>query len=200
VSKDLSSKYWNDRYLHNDFGWDIGYVSTPLKTYFDQLTNKTVHILIPGAGNAYEAEYLHQNGFKNVYVCDIAPQPLQNLKERCPDFDPNHLMEVDFFDIQNQTFDLIVEQTFFCALDPVLRQKYFEKVHSLLKPGGKLVGLLFNDTLNSNKPPFGGTKEEYLGYIKHLFKINTFEACYNSIKPREGRELFMNLEKSDIGK
>jgi len=104
------------------------------------------------------------------------------------------LLLIDFFELR-QTFDLIVEQTFFCALAPTLRKSYFKKMHELLKPGGKLAGVLFDDVLNPDKPPFGGNREEYLSYIGNAFKINTFEICYNSIKPRQGRELFINLEK-----
>ena len=196
MNHNLSPKYWNDRYLHDDFSWDVGYVSTPLKVYFDQLQNKELKILIPGAGNAYEAEYLVNNGFSNVYVCDIASEPLKNLQERCPVFKSEHLLLIDFFELNNIRFDLIIEQTFFCALDPSLRKKYFEKMYSLLNPQGKLVGLLFDDALNTDKPPFGGSKEEYLGYFTSLFKINSFDSCYNSIKPREGRELFINLVKT----
>ena len=46
-------KYWSNRYEEDRTGWDIGYPSTPLKEYIDQLTDKTISILIPGAGNAY---------------------------------------------------------------------------------------------------------------------------------------------------
>lgn len=179
--------------MENDSPWDIGYVSTPLKEYFDQLSNKELCILVPGAGNSYEAEYLHRSGFQNVYVCDFAEEPLLNLLERCPAFPKEHLIKSDFFKLENLKFDLIVEQTFFCALDPSLRQAYFIRMKELLKPGGKLVGVLFDDKLNADKPPFGGTKEEYKEYFKNLFTIKVFERCYNSIKPRSGREIFINL-------
>lgn len=192
----LDNTYWNNRYLENDFGWDVGYVSTPLKTYFDQLTNKQLSVLIPGAGNSYEAEYLVNEGFENVFVCDFAEEPLKNLKQRCPKIKSENLLHTDFFEIKNLQFDLVIEQTFFCALNPSLRQNYFNKMHSLLKPGGKLVGVMFNDALNTDKPPFGGTKAEYETYFKNLFKIRTYEASYNSIKPRDGRELFINLVKA----
>lgn len=188
----LSPEYWSERYLSNATGWDTGSVTTPLKNYFDQLSNKDLFILIPGAGNAYEAEYLVNSGFTNVFVCDIAPEPLANLKKRCPAFKDQNLLLIDFFKLDLQ-FDLIIEQTFFCALHPSLRKSYFEKMKTLLKPTGKLVGLLFNETLNADNPPFGGTKEEYLSYIDSSFKIRVFETCYNSIKPRQGRELFINL-------
>ena len=53
--------YWDDKYADNKTGWDIGYISSPLKSYIDQIKNKEISILIPGAGNAYEAEYLFNN-------------------------------------------------------------------------------------------------------------------------------------------
>jgi len=101
VSQLLSAEYWNERYLNNDFSWDAGAITTPLKTYFDQLTNKDLKILIPGAGNAYEAEYLIESGFTNVYVCDIALEALKNLKKRCPAFKSENLLLLDFFQLNN---------------------------------------------------------------------------------------------------
>lgn len=191
---DLSPQYWNKRYQNNDFAWDIGSVSQPLKTYFEQLSDKELKILIPGAGNSYEAEYLFNLGFHNCYVLDFALEPLRNLKQRVPDFSNEQLIQEDFFKHKGQ-YDLIIEQTFFCAIDPSLRTDYVQHMNALLKPNGKLVGLLFNDPLNSDKPPFGGNKADYLKLFEPVFNIKTFEPCYNSIKPREGRELFVILDK-----
>jgi methyl halide transferase len=97
--------------------------------------------------------------------------------------------------VHNDKYDLIVEQTFFCAINPGERKKYAEKIHNLLNPGGKLVGLLFNHEFGNDSPPYGGTKEEYLEYFKPFFQIKHFSTAYNSIKPRAGRELFINLIK-----
>jgi len=190
----LNKEYWEERYRQQLTGWDIGYVSTPVKTYIDQLEDKNIRILIPGAGNSYEAEYLYKNGFKNVYVIDIAKSPLQNFKTRYPLFPDEQLIEGDFFDL-NMKFDLILEQTFFCALNPTARKEYAQKVYELLKKNGKIAGLLFNFPLTEEGPPFGGSKNEYLVYFEPLFKIKVFELCYNSIKPREGKELFFIFEK-----
>ena len=68
----LNKDIWNERYHNKETGWDIGHISTPLKEYFDQLENKSLKILIPGCGNAYEAEYLIQLGFKKVFLIDWA--------------------------------------------------------------------------------------------------------------------------------
>lgn len=191
---DLNKNFWDLRYQNNEIGWDIGYISTPLKKYIDQLTDKNIKILIPGGGNSYEAEYLNNLDFKNVFVIDISPTALTNLKNRVPDFPKNHLINIDFFKLNN-SFDLILEQTFFCALTPKLRDNYVLKMNQLLRPNGKLVGLLFNIPLNKDRPPFGGTKKEYLSYFKNYFKIEIMELSYNSISERTNNELFIKLIK-----
>jgi hypothetical protein len=185
---------WEERYQEGNTGWDIGYPSTPIKEYFDQLTDKSIRILIPGAGNAYEAEYLHELGFTNVFVLDIAPSPLKAFAERNPSFPKAHLIEENFF-IHESEYDLIMEQTFFCAITPDLRTAYAEKVNKLLASKGKLTGLLWSVKLNEDHPPYGGSKEEYQTYFDVYFHYIHFEKAHNSIQPRKGRELFLLAQK-----
>jgi thiopurine S-methyltransferase len=190
----LSEDFWENKYKTNKIGWDLGVISPPLKAYFNQLTNKELKILIPGGGNSYEAEYLFNLGFKNIFVVDICNDPLNNLKARVPNFPENQLIHANFFDLED-TFDLIIEQTFFCAIHPDLRQKYASKMNSLLNENGKLVGLLFNAKLNEDHPPFGGNKEEYLSYFESHFSMDIIEKCYNSYHNRQEMELFVKFIK-----
>ncbi|WP_299123259.1 methyltransferase domain-containing protein [uncultured Winogradskyella sp.] len=189
----LDKIYWEERYANENIGWNIGYPSTPLKSYIDQLKDKTIKILIPGAGNGYEAEYLWKKGFKNVYIADIAKLPLENFKKRVNDFPDTNLLHMDFFELDDD-FNLILEQTFFCALHPKLRTTYVEKIHQLLKPNGKLVGLLFDFELTASGPPFGGSISEYKSLFEEKFKIKILENSINSIKERQGKELFFIFE------
>ena len=186
--------YWKNKYKNNTTGWDLGHISTPIKTYFDQIENNNISILIPGGGNGYEAEYLHNLGFKNVHLLDIVKQPLQNFNLRVPEFPKEHLIQNDFFNLSGQ-HDLILEQTFFCALDPSLRTNYVEKVSELLTENGKLVGLLFDFPLVEEGPPFGGSVNEYMNIFSEFFKIKILEKSYNSIPDRNGKELFVKFEK-----
>ncbi len=184
----LSADYWNERYLNNASHWDLGMVSPPLKTYIDQLANKNLSILIPGAGNSYEAVYLMEQGFTNITVIDIAPSVIQVLQEKYPNQTSIQFIETDFFNWQGQ-YDLIVEQTFFCALDPVLRNNYVKHMASLLKQNGKLVGLLFNRAFEGG-PPFGGDRDSYLQLFSSHFTFQTLTPCHNSVAPRANTELF----------
>jgi methyl halide transferase len=189
----LNKEYWENRYENNDAIWDIGHVSTPLKEYIDQLENKDLKILIPGAGNAYELDYLIDKGFNNVFVIDYAQQPIDAIIKRNKALE-KHLIFDDFFN-HTETYDLIIEQTFFCALQPNLRENYVSKTHNLLSEKGKIVGLLFNFPLTEVGPPFGGSLEEYLKLFSENFTIKTLETAYNSIKPRANKELFFTFEK-----
>lgn len=191
----VNKSYWENRYLNDHTGWNIGFTSTPLKTYFDQLKDTSIKILIPGAGNSFEAEYLWNNGFKNIYVLDFVQNPLDNFKHRLPEFPQENLLNIDFFELDDR-FDLIIEQTFFCALNPNLREKYIEQMHRLLKPNGKLVGLLFNFELTEAGPPYGGSVSEYQSLFQPKFKMNVLEPSINSIKERQGKELFFIFEGS----
>ena len=162
-----------------------------------KLTNKDLKVLFPGAGHAYDAEYLFGKGFKNTFVADFAETAFANFTARVPNFPKGQFIVGDFFSI-DQTFDLIIEQTFFCALSPNLRQAYAKHMHSILKPGGKLAGVLFTFPLTESGPPFGGSVEEYKNYFEPYFTINVMEDCYNSITPRLGKEVFIILEKQNI--
>jgi len=195
-STELSSAYWNDRYITSNTGWDLGEVSPPLKAFFDTLVDKQLRILIPGAGNAYEVEYLYENGFSNVYLLDFAPKALQNFKLRVPEFPDEQLVCEDFFEHAG-VYDLVIENTFFCALHKDLRSKYVAHMYSLLANQGHLVGLLFNREIGTDAPPWGGSIGEYKEVFATRFSLNeqSIVEALNSHASRQGWECFMNLAK-----
>ncbi len=190
----LDEQFWSSKYLQNDTGWDVGSISQPLKQYLDQIKNKGIRILIPGAGNAYEAGYAYKNGFVNIHILDISDLPLKNFQAAIPDFPKSNIHHQDFFVHENK-YDLILEQTFFCALPLGMRKQYASKTHDLLNEGGKIAGVLFNRNFPHDGPPFGGSMEEYQLIFNKYFKIQIMEDCYNSISPRKGTELFVLMQK-----
>lgn len=194
--KKLNKEFWSDRYQTNQAKWDAGEVTTPIKDFIDQLTDKSIRILIPGVGNGHELVYLYEQGFLNVYAIDLAPEPLEEIVKKVPSFPRAQLLQGDFFELED-SFDLILEQTFFCALSPDLREAYAEKMNSLLKNEGLLAGVLFDFPLDQDWPPYGGSLEEYQNIFSKYMKVRKIERAYNSIKPRAGRELFILIEKKN---
>ena len=191
------AEFWQQRYEQDSIGWDMGQVSPPLKAYIDQLPEsaKEQSILVPGAGNAYEVGYLHEQGFTNVTLVDFAPAPIAAFAERYPDFPAKHLICADFFELSpaQYQFDWVLEQTFFCAINPSRRDEYVQQMAALLKPNGKLIGLLFDKDFGRDEPPFGGTKAEYQQRFERHFDIEIMETSYNSHPARQGSELFIKM-------
>lgn len=93
----LNKNYWENRYNNEKTNWDVGTITTPLKEYIDQLKDRSIKILILGAGNGHEFEYLLNKGFKNSFVIDFAPSPLKNIKNRIPSITDKQLINSDFF-------------------------------------------------------------------------------------------------------
>ncbi|MCO5259232.1 MAG: TPMT family class I SAM-dependent methyltransferase [Crocinitomicaceae bacterium] len=193
-SNELDANFWNLRWETGRIGWDIGYASPPITEYMQQYADKSASILIPGCGNAYEAEFLVQNGFTNITLIDIAEEAVRRLKDKFKTTPQVTVLCGDFFEHQG-SYDLIIEQTFFCAQVLQRRTEYVQKVHSLLKPNGKLVGVLFGVDFGPQGPPFGGDIHEYQQLFKPYFELKKLEPCFNSIKPREGAELFIEFIK-----
>lgn len=191
---ELDASFWNQRWQTGQTGWDVGYASPPITKYMEQYSNKHAAILIPGCGNAYEAEYLVTNGFTNVTLLDIAPEAVSRLKEKFIKSSHIKVLCGDFFEHEAK-YDLIIEQTFFCAQVLQRREEYVRKAASLLKDKGRLTGILFDKIFGEQGPPFGGNKEEYKTIFTPYFHIKTMEPCYNSIPPRASSELFIILEK-----
>lgn len=196
--KPLDAAYWEAQYKAKATGWDLGKVSPPIQTYVDTIKNKNITVLIPGCGNSYEAEYLLDHGFTNITVIDIAPTLVADLKEKFKNNSNIQIVLGDFFEHQGE-YDLIIEQTFLCALAPTMRQKYVWKMHQLLASEGKLAGLLFNRTFEVS-PPFGGSKEEYKMLFAVAFDFLKMDVCTNSISPRANSELFFELKKNNLVK
>lgn len=190
--------FWTSRYKQQLTGWDVGYPTTPITDFVDQLEDKNIRILIPGAGNAYEAEYLWEKGFKHTNILDIAAFPIKQFIERNPTFPKNQAIQGDFFKHKG-AYDLIIEQTFFCSFPPFpeSRKAYAKKMYELLNNCGMLVGVWFNFPLTGDmqRRPFGGSKDDYLSYFDPHFSETYMEMCYNSILPRQGSELFGIMKK-----
>ncbi len=192
----LDQTYWENQYVSETTGWDLGKPSPPLQSIIDELSDKNLRILIPGCGNAYEAEYLLEKGFSDVTLIDISPTLVSDLQEK---FKENKQIKVilgDFFAHEGE-YDLVLEQTFFCALPLSMRQKYVWKMHQLLSPSGTIKGLLFNRFFEKQGPPFGGDQATYEAFFSNAFEIKKIDICENSISARANTEFSIIFAKKN---
>ncbi|MFS2190400.1 methyltransferase domain-containing protein [Mucilaginibacter sp. Mucisp84] len=143
IEDSVGQNFWEQLWQKNETGWDIGQASPAITQYMGQYTNKNKAILIPGCGNAHEAEFLVATGFTNITLIDIAPKAVETLKEKFSDIPQVKILCEDFFEHVGN-YDLIIEQTFFSAIPPTRREEYAKKMYSILNPKGKIIGVLFN--------------------------------------------------------
>jgi hypothetical protein len=193
ISPKLDETYWDTRHKMSQTGWDIGYANAIHTDYVKANFPKNAKIIEPGAGNAYEVSALWGDDYTNVYALDYSPTAKETFTKINPNFPSEQYLVGDYFDIEGD-FDLILEQTFFCALDPNLREAYVNKTHSLLNTGGKVMGVLFNFE-KEDGPPFGGSINEYRSLFEKRFEILSLEEAKNSIPERQGNELVFELVK-----
>ena len=118
----------------------------------------------------------------------------ENLKQKFAG-QPIQIIQGDFFHL-DESYDLILEQTFFCAIDPALRPDYVKQAYKLLNYGGRIAGLLFNTDFKKPGPPFGGSQAEYKNLFKPYFEVIQIGISKNSVLPRLGRELFFEFLKA----
>lgn len=198
-TRDLSAASWNEHYLNQNTPWDLG-SATPefLRLVKEGRFPAKGAALVPGAGRGHDAILLAKNGLETSVV-DISAKAIEFLLEESSREKLNiFAYKMNFFDLPKNGFhqnryDLILEYTFFCAIDPSMRKEYGKAMSKLLKPGGLLVGLFFPLTHEGDNPPFVVTKEEVRSALEGFDIIE--ENPKESVKPRAGREFLVFARK-----
>lgn len=193
----LDAHYWSIQYDNKTTAWDLGMASTALVHFVNSIEDKSLKILIPGCGNAHEADYLLSKGFENITLIDIAPTLVAQLKLKYAENNNINIVLGDFFELEG-SFDVIIEQTFFCAISPLLRSVYAKKMYALLSESGVLAGLLFNRTFEFDGPPFGGNIQEYQSIFENAgLEVIEMAPTNMSVLPRLHSEAFFKVKKSN---
>ena len=193
------SQFWEDIYLENDTGWDLKGV-TP---FFDSISNDLIQgkVCILGCGRGYDAIMFAEKGF-DVTAVDFAPTPISELNKLAIQKSVIiTTVQDDIFSLVEKfpdTFDYVIEQTCFCAIDPNRRKEYERLVRTILKPGGKLVGLWFplDKSQEEGGPPFGTTIYEVKSIFNSGWKIEKENFPSQSVEPRKGREKLIIFKKN----
>jgi SAM-dependent methyltransferase len=196
--KENNSSFWEEKYLDNSLGWDLG-GPTPI---FIQISSEfnPGKICFVGCGRGHDAIRFAQKGF-DVTAVDFAPSAIQAVNNLAKKSNVIvHAVQADIFSLTpkySETFDYIIEQTCFCAIDPSRRVEYEAVVKSILKPGGQLVGLWFplDKTLEEGGPPYATRIDEVKSIFDLGWGIVKEEFPDLSIGPRKGREKLIIFKK-----
>ena len=113
---------------------------------------------MPGSGRSYDALALAEHGFEVVAV-DLSPAACEAAKEELAasaSATARERIDVrcgDFFELTGQ-YDFIWDNTFLCALEPEVRERWAQQMKALLAPGGELTTCVFPIGEREGGPPF----------------------------------------------
>lgn len=188
---------WQGLYEANDMRWDLGEVAPPFIRLWEEGKLPVGKTLIPGCGRGHEVVFLAKNGFDvtGVDSAEGAADYLRNaLRERNL---AGRVLLQDFFSLDDShhgVYDLVIEQTFFCAIAPRQRLDYCQTIARILKPGGMLAGLFYN-TGEEGGPPYNTTREDIEKTFSKTFAIQRLDKTPWSIEKRKGKEWLAIMKK-----
>jgi SAM-dependent methyltransferase len=195
---------WEGMYAAGEDRWDLGAASPPLVAALGRgEIGPPGRALVPGCGRGHDVRLLAARGFEAVGI-DFAPSAVREARRLAvaTGMEGLRFERRDLFALPRAwdgTFDLVFEQTCFCAVHPARRDAYARAVHRVLRPGGRLLGLFFIIPPGDG-PPFGTTPEE----IRHrfvasgLFAMERARVPLESVAPRQGREWLAILRSNRL--
>ncbi len=191
--------FWNQKYNNNDAQWDTGAPTPIFVNWSKTLKNSRKKILIPGCGKGHDAIFLARKNH-DIYAVDFSSKAISFLKKKSKENKVSlNAICKDFFQL-NQYYgemDIILEYTFFCAINPNLRLKYIKETSRLLKNGGLFVALLLpiNKNINEGGPPYGLELDKTIKQFEKYYKVLQCKKSHLSIKPRLDSEIFVIMRK-----
>ena len=195
-------QYWNDVYS-GEVPWDAGAPVPPLMraAQFESLARAT-DVAFVGCGYGHDACYWAEQGFK-VTGFDFAPAAITAARERAAALGLSNVRfaQHNVFELAAsyaEHFDVVVEYTCFCAINPARRPLYVTNVASILRPGGIFIGLFYPFAPRESNPPYPVS----LTAIETLFlrppgpfELLTSETPTDSIPRRLGAERLLIMRR-----
>ncbi len=198
-SEEYTKEDWQEHYESNDLGWDLGQVAPPFAKLWQEEKLPVGKVLIPGCGRGHEVVFLAENGFE-VTAVDFSEGAVTYLENALSERNlEGRVLHQDFFSLDDShdgVYDLVLEQTFFCAISPRRRQDYALNIARVLRPKGMLVGLFYH-TGKEGGPPYNTTREDIEINFSKNFEIQEFDKTSLSIEQRKDKEWLGVLKKKD---
>lgn len=187
--------FWEPLFAADAGGWELGRPAPPLATWFSEHSPKDMRTLVVGCGRGHEARLLARLGAR-VTAIDFAPTALAHARAAT---DPALAVDYQLRDLFTlaggpPAFDLVVEHTCFCAIDPARRDEYVDVVADVLVPGGALVGLFYAHG-RPGGPPFTTSRDEVAARFARRFDVVRLDVAAGSILVRHRQELLAELRR-----
>jgi SAM-dependent methyltransferase len=199
------SAIWKARYDSGQTPWEADSVRADLKAFLKRRgkginspSSGHSRVLILGCGMGQEIKAFADTGC-DVTAIDFAEDAVELAGQFVGPGCAARIILGDFFAhrFDSASFDLIYEHAFLCAFPPRLREAYRDRVATLLKHGGDLVGYFYyNKPELDPGPPYGfawGTSDELFG--RHFILLKDLPV-QDSLPVFAGRERWQEQRRT----
>jgi SAM-dependent methyltransferase len=188
--------FWTNIYQTEQPRWELEQPTPSLVDLLPRLKLPKSRILVLGCGSGNDAAYFAEQGHV-VTAIDISDEALSRGRKKFSRFENIQWLQADLFKLgreHDQSYDVIFENTCFCAINPAKRSELVQIWRRLLAPGGFLMANLFVMEKRNN-PPFGSTEWELRERLKKNFHFVFWGRWHQSIDRRNGKELLIYAQK-----
>jgi SAM-dependent methyltransferase len=190
---------WQQRYDTADTPWDLGAPAPALLAWLATNPGAGRRALVPGCGRGHDAVALAAAGW-DVVAVDFAASAVEEARATAARAGhPIAVLQADLFALTPSavgTFDLWFEHTCFCAIEPADRGRYAAQAASLVRPGGRLVGVFYAHG-KPGGPPHDTRPEAVRAFFSGGFSVEALAVTPHSVERRAGQELWAELTRKD---
>lgn len=189
-------QWWSEFYRNHDTRWDLQRAAPALDAFVPKLKLHRARILILGAGAGHDAAWFAERGHL-VTACDFSQEALASAKQRYGHLTNINFVYTDAFQLPtdwNQSFDIVFEHTFYCAVRPHRRDNLKKVWRRALVETGHLMGVFFACD-RAGGPPFGCTEWELQKRLQGSFRTLYWQRTRVADEARLGQEFFVYAQK-----
>lgn len=182
--------FWASRWQEGKIGFHLDRPNPTLERHWPELVSGPGSVLVPLCGKSHDLDWLARRGH-DVFGVEFVEQAVQcffeergilpERREAGPvaiyEQGPMHLICGDFFQLQREHVepcDWVYDRAAVVALEPSMRRKYLEKLHSMTKEGAGLLLINFVHDIGSG-PPFSISDAELVRLLDGLFAAERIE-------------------------
>ncbi len=188
--------FWSDLYSAGQPNWDLAAPSPVLVDMLPRLKLPKSRILVLGCGEGHDAALFAEAGHV-VTAVDFSKEGLRRGQQRYSHLPNLFFHESNIFDLPtdwNNSFDIVIEHTCFCAIPPDQRTEMVRLWRRMLHEQGQLMSVFYIMEKRIG-PPFGATEWEIRKHLEKHFHFLFWSRWRQSIESRQGKELFVLAKK-----
>jgi len=189
VSKE---SFWTQLYETKEDGWELENPSPVFLEMLPRMKLPKSRVLVLGCGSGNDAAYFAEQGHV-VTAVDFSQEAISRGQAKYGKLANLKFVQSDLFKLDpawTGQFDIIIEHTCYCAIDPERRDDLVKIWRRCLAPGGQILGVFF--VMEKRKgPPYGGSEWEIRQRLQPYFQFHFWGRWRQSKAGRQGKELFV---------